>query len=1220
MKRSTAFSVLALCVLPPVATFAVAGTPGVTNQILYASPSRTALQVDLDEAALQQRIAQPMDGEQLTDGLGLILAIAGHGAPAARVLSWETGGVVMPAVAVQSITVADSPDDLAVLGRPAIFHDLRVVRVGFRPLLRDANGNLSAVNSVTLEVTTSGSGGGNEMDEPASFSSAFYPLYRAFVSNLDEAYPEHSIRAPGRFLVLATQNRFNSFNTSDQWLSWLDLKKRKGYTMQIVSVAVATGQATTIAQTIRNAYQDPSQPDLEYVMIIGDVPEMSSNPRRNPEHEGESSVGDNSYYTVAGDDSLPDLLGGRVSALVPSEYVTYWNKVYQYEANPVLDDPRWFRSVCAVAGNYSDGTGLYPVTPVWNVEWARQRLLRDGCVTDADTFYYHGTVGDPAPGQYRPFILADIDSGVCAILYRGWGGSQGWQYPVFNNVDLAQLHNGRRMPAVFGIVCGSGNFAYTSGQCLGETFTTGTGTPSQPQGGIIYIGASDLHTNTRHNNAILAGIIEAMLDYDVRSAGALLVAGKLEGWRQFPLEQTGSMLAWFYVLHVFNLLGDPEIQLQICQPGSFSATLLAPTTVGTTLLPVTVTSNGQPTEGAVVTLRAQGSDTVSARRTDATGQAWLPANFTTAGVAQLTVWKSGCIMELMDIPVTAESYDPKITAVNWSAGGDNLPNPGELVSFTLDVRNESATQISAIINISQWDQRLTIWSGFAWISDLAPGATATTTPFVISLEGISLEGELFDGERPQLTLVFQEAPHEAVRYVEVPVAAPDPVITTLTVNDGNGILEPGETADIFVTLLNAGHQAGSNLSAEVHSHDDAVNFVDNSAAWASLPVGQSAVSGDPIRLTVPAGVTPGRQILLRFVFSQEGVVVARKNILLNTGVVTPTAPTGPDEYGYYAYENIDAAYAAHPTYDWIELDPEYGGSGADTHTVRDDTHFGMALPAAFTFYGQSYDSVWICSNGWLAFERTTLPEFRNWQIPSPIGPGAMVCPFWDDLIIDRMWPNNDSAHTVWTRYDAPESRFVVQWRALNRAGLKNTGLPNEDFCTFEAILMYRAGDGDILCQYDQIANVDAENNYATVGIQDSYHRRGLGLTYANIYLPSVDTLRAGRAILFTTTPPDQFSDAPPPRTEVTRRFALHEAYPNPFNPRAELRFELSTAGRATLVVYDILGQEVATLVDGTFAPGSYQVSFDGRELPSGLYFARLISGANTQVRKLMLVK
>jgi hypothetical protein len=1221
MRLFSACFVRTLSWLLPAAAFAAAASPPVTHQILSASPSRTVVRIEEDEATLRQRIAQPVDGEQVTDDLGIILAIAGHGVPVAHVLSWETGGVVALAASAPTVSVAEQPEELVVLGQPAIFHDLRVVRAGFRPLLRDASGVLHAVNSVTAEVLTSGAGGENETAEPQSFSSAFYPLYRMLVSNLDQVYPEHSIRDPGRFLVLATQSRFSSFNTSDQWQSWLDLKKRKGYTMQIV--AVANGQFPTIAQTIRDAYNDQNLPDLEYVMIIGGVSEMASHSRQNPEpgHESEYSVGDNSYYTVAGDDSLPDLLGGRVSGRVLSQYVTYWNKVYQYEANPALDDPRWFRSVCAVAGNYSDGTGTYPVTPVWNVEWARQRLLRDGCIINADTFYYHGTVGDPAPGQYRPWIRADIDSGVCTVLYRGWGGSQGWQYPIFDINDVAQLQNGRRMPAVFGIVCGGGNFAYASGPCLGEAFTTGTGTPLNPQGGIIYVGASDLHTNTRHNNAILAGIVEAMLEYDVRSAGALLVAGKLEGWREFPLEQTGNnMLAWFYVLHVFNLLGDPEIQLQICQPYGLSVTLQDPVTVGTTLVPVVVTSNTQPVPGAVVTLRAQGSDTVNACRTDAAGRAWLPAHFSAAGVAQLTAWKSGHVMQLEDVAVTVGSYDPKITAVHWSAGSDNLPNPGELVSFTLDVRNESATQISAIINISQWDQRLTIWSGFAWISDLAPGATATTTPFVISLEDVSLEGELYDGERPLLTLEFQDTPNAATRYVEVPVAAPDPVITALTVNDANGILEPGETADVFISALNAGHQAGLNLLAEVHSHDNGVVVVDNSAAWANLSIGQSAVSGDPIRLTIPAGVTPGRQILLRFVFSQGGVVVARKNILLNTGMVTPVAPTGPDEYGYYAYEDIDVAYPAHPAYQWIELDPAYGGSGADTHTVRDDTHFGMALPAPFTFYGQSYDSVWISSNGWLAFERTTLPEFRNWQIPSPIGPGAMVCPFWDDLVIDRMWPNDDSVHTVWTRYDAGENRFVVQWRTLNRAGLKNNGLPNEAFCTFEAILKYRAGDGDILCQYNQIANVDADNNYASVGIQDSRHLRGLGLTYANIYVPSVDTLRAGRAILFTTTPPDSFNDAPQPRSEVTRRFALHEAYPNPFNPRTELRFELSTAGRASLKVYDILGQEVATLVDRSFAPGSYQVSFDGRELPSGLYFARLISGANVQVRKLMLIK
>ena len=57
-------------------------------------------------------------------------------------------------------------------------------------------------------------------------------------------------------------------------------------------------------------------------------------------------------------------------------------------------------------------------------------------------------------------------------------------------------------------------------------------------------------------------------------------------------------------------------------------------------------------------------------------------------------------------------------------------------------------------------------------------------------------------------------------------------------------------------------------------------------------------------------------------------------------------------------------------------------------------------------------------------------------------------------------------------------------------------------------------NGSILMQYKDVANIDNNNNYATVGIEDSYHERGLGLTYARNYLASVDTLAPGRGNSF----------------------------------------------------------------------------------------------------------
>ena len=68
---------------------------------------------------------------------------------------------------------------------------------------------------------------------------------------------------------------------------------------------------------------------------------------------------------------------------------------------------------------------------------------------------------------------------------------------------------------------------------------------------------------------------------------------------------------------------------------------------------------------------------------------------------------------------------------------------------------------------------------------------------------------------------------------------------------------------------------------------------------------------------------------------------------------------------------------------------------------------------------------------------------------------------------------------------------------------------------------------------------------------------------------------------------------------------LNQNYPNPFNPNTAIRFEISKTSFVALKVYDVLGQEIATLVDENRVAGQYQVDFDGSKLPSGVYFYRL---------------
>ena len=86
-------------------------------------------------------------------------------------------------------------------------------------------------------------------------------------------------------------------------------------------------------------------------------------------------------------------------------------------------------------------------------------------------------------------------------------------------------------------------------------------------------------------------------------------------------------------------------------------------------------------------------------------------------------------------------------------------------------------------------------------------------------------------------------------------------------------------------------------------------------------------------------------------------------------------------------------------------------------------------------------------------------------------------------------------------------------------------------------------------------------------------------------------------------------------------FALSQNYPNPFNPSTVIQFTVPSNGRAVLKVFNILGQEVATLFDGVATAGEYhQETFDASRLASGIYFSQLEFDGKMQMKKMLLLK
>ncbi len=85
-------------------------------------------------------------------------------------------------------------------------------------------------------------------------------------------------------------------------------------------------------------------------------------------------------------------------------------------------------------------------------------------------------------------------------------------------------------------------------------------------------------------------------------------------------------------------------------------------------------------------------------------------------------------------------------------------------------------------------------------------------------------------------------------------------------------------------------------------------------------------------------------------------------------------------------------------------------------------------------------------------------------------------------------------------------------------------------------------------------------------------------------------------------------------------YFLEQNFPNPFNPSTVIRFQLPANSHVTLKVFDALGRQVATLVDGKMAAGYHAIPFKPDALASGIYFYQLTTGQFSQVRKAILLK
>lgn len=198
------------------------------------------------------------------------------------------------------------------------------------------------------------------------------------------------------------------------------------------------------------------------------------------------------------------------------------------------------------------------------------------------------------------------------------------------------------------------------------------------------------------------------------------------------------------------------------------------------------------------------------------------------------------------------------------------------------------------------------------------------------------------------------------------------------------------------------------------------------------------------------------------------------------------------------------------------------------------------------------------------------------------------------------------------------SAVISNWGAIgDTAWMKNSKIPVYNVHgTIDSTVFYDAIPADGPFKYSgKYVYAAAQKNGITTGLRVFYNT---GHTLDNNAAKQDSAYKDARAWLYDAV---KITGVEEKATSlIPSEFALHQNYPNPFNPATTIMYDLPKISKVSLIVYNLLGQEVARLVDNMQQAGTYKVTFDASRLASGVYFYRLVTQNQTAIRKMLMLK
>ncbi|MBK6346609.1 MAG: hypothetical protein IPF68_11875 [Bacteroidales bacterium] len=742
-------------------------------------------------------------------------------------------------------------DELISISNAGLMRALNLARVDISPVqYNPVTGKLRVYDEIEFEIVFENADISGTIALKQSKSSPYFRSMYQMVENYKPLGPsDELIPAPATYVIISDPMFQTVLQPFIQWKTKKGFKVIQGYTN---NGAVGT-TTTSIKAYLQGLYNSPpagySAPS--FVLFVGDVAQI-------PAWSGSagSHYTDLRYCEYTGD-NLPEVYYGRFSATTVAQLQPQIDKTLEYEQY-LMPDPSFLNEVVMAAG----ADASYQTHSNGQINYGTETYFNAAHNIVSHTYLQP----EPSGGNYSTNIHTNVSDGVSYANYTAHCSPDGWADPSFTISDISGLSNTGKYALMVGNCCLSAKFDVTS---FAEELLR-----ADDKGAVGYIGCSNnsywdedywwgvgfktVALHPAYDAAHIGGYDGAFHDHGEPTSDWFVTQGQMVVCGNYAVEESGSSRKTYY-WEIYHLMGDPSLMIYYSVPQTLTATYQSTLMIGMTTLTVN-------TEAYATVALSNGGVLLDAKVANASGVANL--SFTALSAPGN-----------LDIVITKQNRQPHIGTIQVipAAGpyvvysgntiSDPLPNGNNnaamdyaetnLLSIALNnVGVETASNVTATLSTA--DSYITITDNSAAYGNIAAAGTVTIT------NGFSytVANNIPDQRVVAYTLSATNGTTTWNSNFNITANAPVLGIGAMTVQDNgagcdnDGILDPGETANLLIACSNSGHSSISNVAGTLAISGGTNPYLTLNSTGYSLGSINAGGSGTAIFSVTASAATP----------------------------------------------------------------------------------------------------------------------------------------------------------------------------------------------------------------------------------------------------------------------------------------------------------------------------------------------------------------------------